>query len=424
LIGKMGNLPDPTARELGRELVQLRNEIDALKQGMRAVRILEGMINEGHIAVGAITAEKLAATLILASKIIAGNPVGARFEIDGLTNDFRVFRPDGTTTTLHIEGDTGDITMSGEFKTAESGERIVINSELVDLRTIRFYKATGEEHGAAYLAGDQMFLKSPDGELTNRRSHVVLTPEWATFSVGVESGDPNEAYVNLEPLEVTISSDGDVIIDADVNAFVHADGQAKMEGATAIVDGSTFTIIQGGTSEFHADNNRALAISNSFLYRYVNPDASSMVVPAILAGRLVTQSGALHSGITTTETTITKLSISGTNLYSIRSGRWYRFIVSFREQTSGSGAFDQWYVIIRRDVTEIARTLFVVPGNAVSDATVHMTWQSTATEDDADFHVSIVRAVGTGSMTVFGDTKTSFEVWDMGEHSDVWQSVP
>lgn len=78
----MTQLQDPSSKALSDELVALRREVATLQQGSRAIQILQGMINDGHIAPESITAEKLASLIVLASKIAIGGETGARLEID------------------------------------------------------------------------------------------------------------------------------------------------------------------------------------------------------------------------------------------------------------------------------------------------------------------------------------------------------
>jgi hypothetical protein len=93
-----------------------------------------GSVTAAAIAAGAVTADKLEAILQLATRIVAGDPAGARVELneDGL----RVYNASGTLTIQFNASDgsgafTGTITGStitgGLIQTATSGERVTIN---------------------------------------------------------------------------------------------------------------------------------------------------------------------------------------------------------------------------------------------------------------------------------------------------------
>lgn len=115
--------------------------------------ITAGSVTAAAIQAGAITAEKLEAVLELATRIVAGDPAGARVELneDGL----RVYDGSNVLVIQFNAADgsavfTGDITASditgstvtgGLFQTDTSGERITINEG--DLNKIFIYNSSG-----------------------------------------------------------------------------------------------------------------------------------------------------------------------------------------------------------------------------------------------------------------------------------------
>lgn len=116
-----------------------------------------------QIAVGAIGAEQLAAIIVLATRVLAGDPDAARVEINA--GGLEAYNSSGTRT-VFIDATDGSITATGTYRTALSGNRIVINEAGVNARTIRFYPSTGTEHAAIYMTddSDQIVLTGiPDG---------------------------------------------------------------------------------------------------------------------------------------------------------------------------------------------------------------------------------------------------------------------
>lgn len=89
-----------------------------------------------QIAAGAIGAQQLAAEIVLANKIIVGNPTAARFVLDGTTNEVSGYKSDGSTRTLLFDADTGDVFIVGEYRTAETGDTLIFNKDSVFPMTI------------------------------------------------------------------------------------------------------------------------------------------------------------------------------------------------------------------------------------------------------------------------------------------------
>lgn len=107
-----------------------------------------GSVTAATIQAGAVTAEKLEAILELATRLVAGDPDGARVELneDGL----RVYSSDGTLVIRFDSADgsaafTGTITGStftgGVLQTATSGQRITLNESATN--KILVYDSTG-----------------------------------------------------------------------------------------------------------------------------------------------------------------------------------------------------------------------------------------------------------------------------------------
>lgn len=111
-----------------------------------------GSVTAAAIQAGAVEAEKLEAVLALATRILAGDPAGARVELnpDGL----RVYDENGVLK-INFDASTGDASFTGTItgsvitggiiQTATSGERIAINEEGLNGAVV--YDSTGEAIG-------------------------------------------------------------------------------------------------------------------------------------------------------------------------------------------------------------------------------------------------------------------------------------
>lgn len=106
------------------------------------------------IAADAIGANELAAEIVLASRIISGDPLGARVEFSG-TNGIEAFDAAGAQT---VEVDTqGNARFLGEFRTDVDGKRrIMINPESSYLRLTGATdsRASTPDHASLDLTGD------------------------------------------------------------------------------------------------------------------------------------------------------------------------------------------------------------------------------------------------------------------------------
>ena len=91
-----------------------------------------------NLAAGSIGAEQLAAVLTLSSRVIAGDPGGARVELNG--SGFGAYNQNNNQT-VSIDSMTGDVTITGELRTANRGRRIVVNPSVGsdDPGEIQFY---------------------------------------------------------------------------------------------------------------------------------------------------------------------------------------------------------------------------------------------------------------------------------------------
>jgi hypothetical protein len=133
--------------------------------------LVAGSVTAGHLQAGSVTAEKLEAILQLASRIVAGDPAGARVEMneDGLRvyngSDVLVIQFNAADGSAVFSGDitgsdiSGSTVTGGLIQTAASGERITINEG--DDNKIFIYDAAGV--GVASLTPGGIGLIGPLG---------------------------------------------------------------------------------------------------------------------------------------------------------------------------------------------------------------------------------------------------------------------
>ena len=157
-------------------------------------------------------------------------------------------------------------------------------------------------------------------------------------------------------------------------------------------------------------------------YRY-DSTAVAWLPARQIGGRLVTTAGNIHTGITTTETNITKLDLLGG---VVRAGTWYVFNVKLRLTMTKN--LDSFTVRVREGTaltgTILAEWQVIAQVDGFThDWNLHQPWRCPTDDGGADFHVSIVRAAGTGSVDVSGERRTAFWIDDRGADSGIWQEV-
>jgi hypothetical protein len=140
-----------------------------------------GSVEAAAIKAGAVTAEKLEAILQLVTRLVAGDPAGARVELN--ENGLRVYNTSGQLVIRFDAADgsgafTGTITGStitgGIMQTAESGQRITLNEG--NANKIIVYNASGQPVGE--LSAQGLLVKGTGGAVL----HL----------------DPNNVYPNLK----------------------------------------------------------------------------------------------------------------------------------------------------------------------------------------------------------------------------------
>lgn len=142
------------------------------------------------IAAGAVGAEQLAADIILASRILMQNTSGD--------------------VTMELDGSTGDLMVSGEVRTSDTGERLVIPAGLPQ---ILGYPATGSQYAQLYTstyftdAGTDYALIALRGPTyTSGRALVAANPDGAFLGYYDTAGGYYRSYVLSDRNHITVSS--------------------------------------------------------------------------------------------------------------------------------------------------------------------------------------------------------------------------
>lgn len=158
-----------------------------------ALKIAAESIEAGHLTAGAVTATKIAAELILTQLIEMYNPGGTR--------------------TLLLDGQTGNVSVMGEYRTSDTGERIVINpGNSLFKNTVRyvspataFTELVGTQDlvsgGPAFAIGGNSNSGLVDtARLLHRLDLVQL--DWVRFSTGGQV----PTFISVRPYQVSEES--------------------------------------------------------------------------------------------------------------------------------------------------------------------------------------------------------------------------
>ncbi|RJL21116.1 fibronectin type III domain-containing protein [Bailinhaonella thermotolerans] len=112
-----------------------------------AAKIAAGQIQTSHLQANAVTADKLQAVLTLSTRIVAGNPTGARVELS--TTGLEAYNA-SSVQTLSISATTGAVSIIGQLSSGTTGTRVVINPAGAATPEIRFYPSAGTNFSRIY----------------------------------------------------------------------------------------------------------------------------------------------------------------------------------------------------------------------------------------------------------------------------------
>ncbi len=181
-----------------------------------ADKVAANAINAGHITAGAVTAAKLAATLVLGTTIVAGaSTTGARVQLNG--SGIEAFRSNGMKT-LDFDTGTGDMLIAGQYRSGDSGERIIIGVD----GTQQFTNSSGGTSGRIANNGIDLIISGTPGG--SSRTGVFNVNQ---FGAGVTYRNPANSTLFGE---VNVQS-GAVANNAAI-VYVHADQRVSPGNGT------------------------------------------------------------------------------------------------------------------------------------------------------------------------------------------------
>ncbi|MDF5756666.1 fibronectin type III domain-containing protein [Spongiactinospora sp. TRM90649] len=225
-----------------------------------ASKIAAGAVEASHIAANAVTAAKLEAVLTLTTRLVAGNPSGARVEL----RDTGLAAFDGGgMQTVSISSASGAVTIIGQLATGTIGRRIVVNPAGAADPEVRFYPGSGVNYARIWTDTDAAIRlysgTSPDG---TRRSEVIQRgDEWRMHMVQSSDGLAGGGYMFAQPERLEVGYND---IGGRLNRWLFAKG-------SELSSGTGYTQFRG---TFHYDTGAGLAM---FARNLTTPASSHFV---------------------------------------------------------------------------------------------------------------------------------------------------
>lgn len=139
----------------------------------------------------------------------------------------------------------------------------------------------------------------------------------------------------------------------------------------------------------------------------------------VMGGRIVQTAGNLGTTSGTTELNISQLSIAS---IPIENGKFYIF--GLQIYANASAAANSFIFRVRQNTALTGGVIVSVPLVSVvagldDTKTVALPWKATSTST-MSFFVSVQRAAGAGTISVFGDLKSAHWIEKMGDDGSVW----
>ncbi|MGW7630565.1 hypothetical protein ACWGKO_16745 [Streptomyces griseoincarnatus] len=189
-------------------------KIDAL--AVTSDKVAANAITAGKINAGAVTADKLEAVLQLVTRLVAGDPSGARVELN--SDGLRVYNSGGTQTIAFNAADgsgvfTGTITGStitgGVVQTATSGQRITVNE--AGQNKVLVYDSTGTAIGEFSAQG--LLVRGTSGAIMAIDPNAVLPQirflnASGTNEARFQMAEVNPGDANIQMFTGTFTADG------------------------------------------------------------------------------------------------------------------------------------------------------------------------------------------------------------------------
>lgn len=323
--------------------------------------------------------------------------------------------------------DAGTKVPIAQIPTGTSGSTVALGNH-----THAVYQLSSEKAQASGYASLDSGVKVPIAQLPTGTSSTTVTigndsrlSDARTPTAHASSHN----YSGSDPLTLTIAvaSAAARPVSGIYNGFTIYRTDRKW---VEIYDGSSWRVqgvaVASGASDLTTavdapyTGQQAYRTDSGKIYQY---DGAVWLPEGQVAGRIVTTSGAIHSGITTTETNITKLAITGAKL---STAKFYLLNVNLIGNFSKNG--DSFAVRVRRDTavsgTLIAEWPWLIDVDGYDDArSFSQPYKPPANASSASFYVSIVRAAGTGTASIYGDSHTAQWIDDLGADSAVWSTV-
>ncbi|MEV4807230.1 hypothetical protein AB0K18_45150 [Nonomuraea sp. NPDC049421] len=117
-----------------------------------------GAVEAGHIAANAVTADKLGAVLALVTRIVAGNPAGARVKLNG--GGLEAYDA-SSVQTVAVSSASGAVSIVGQLATGVVGRRIIVNPSGSADPEIRFMPGSGSTYARIYADTDGAIVSRP-----------------------------------------------------------------------------------------------------------------------------------------------------------------------------------------------------------------------------------------------------------------------
>lgn len=164
---------------------------------VQADALAANSVQAGAISAGAVTAAKLETDLLLASRIAIGSLAGNRLELHPITGLQGFF---GGTRTLWWDNSTGSLFARGQWSTADSGTRLVMNPDGTAPDELRFYQSAtayawlnaepGTQAGTAALIGRSQAVNG-------KRSSLGIYPAEAFIAFQDSAANTSESAASM-----------------------------------------------------------------------------------------------------------------------------------------------------------------------------------------------------------------------------------
>ncbi len=218
-----------------------------------ADKIEAGAIEAAHLSAESVTAAALQAILTLATRIVAGDPVAARVELN--SSGLAAYDAGGNQTVLISS--TGTVSIIGQLATGTTGRRIIVNPTGATDPEIRFMPGTGTNYARIYADTDGSIIHiSGLNSGGNRRSQMIQrSDEWRMHIYDPSTGAAAGGYLFSKPGELEVGHNDN---SANLHRFRFTSGSAEYKGKWS------YTAPEAGLIMFEL----SLTVANGFLFSW------------------------------------------------------------------------------------------------------------------------------------------------------------